>query len=285
VGRIESHDVWSFQHFHDIGLPLATQYRQLIDSIQQARANNGCQPYPVYLSYDAPYGTRVLREEWSRLGFPTNRRKTLYPSESCRRRIAVTIVDEMQMHPSHALALRQRLFPAGSGPDMEVLRTKVVWVSRSFGRDVTDRPFFQRRQISNEDEVVKSLREGIPGLEVFAPRVDNVDTVDELIGRLGDACLIMGIHGGHMYNQFFASSRTAVLEFLPVVDNVRGLYHGQRDSSSKPGIAHRAIWFNANFIGQPYWRLYFASPSANDVNLTGSFVNQVAQVVRTAGCG
>ena len=89
-----------------------------------------------------------------------------------------------------------------------------------------------------------------------------------------------------MYNQFFAGTGTAVLELLPLSDapGMRGLFHGQRSPDSKPSIAHRAIWFNANLIGQPYWRLYFASPDAKSFNITQDLVDQIVQVAGASGC-
>jgi hypothetical protein len=135
--------------------------------------------------------------------------------------------------------------------------------------------------------VVSLLRRRLPGLDVLNPLLDEVDTLESLRRRLGNACMIVGVHGGQLYNQFFAGTGTAVLELLPLSDDPgrQGMYHGQRSPDARPGIAHRAIWFNANLIGQPYWRLYFASPDAKTFNITRELVDQILQVVDGAGCG
>jgi Glycosyltransferase 61 len=285
VGRIEAHDVWSFQHFHDIGLPLVMQHRRFFDALQQAQSLAGCRPYPVHLSYDPPHNSKVLHEEWNVLGFPTNQSSAHRDvDELCGGCdiIAATIIKGMSLHPSHVLELRSRLFPAAPG----IGRQKVVWISRNQGPGTPSPPARQRRQVSNEPEVVSLLRRRLPGLEVLNPLIDNVDTLEGLRHRLGDACMIVGVHGGQMYNQFFAGTGTAVLELLPLSDDpgMRGMFHGQGSPDATPGISHRAIWFNADLIGQPYWRLYFTSIDARTFNITRDLVDQILEVVDAAGC-
>jgi hypothetical protein len=48
--------------------------------------------------------------------------------------------------------------------------------------------------------------------------------------------MLIGLHGGQLYNQFFASTDTAILELVGL--DKRGLLHGQLDELSKPKLAH-----------------------------------------------
>ena len=264
AGRIDAPQVWSFQHFHDIGLNAVVQFRQMVDRIQEAI--EPCK-LPVYLQYDKPRGAIILHEEWSLLGFPTNR-STLPRNESSAIRVLTS--SEASLHPTHVEMLRS-LFP----PDPPLNATKIVWISRQGSS-------MNRRQIANEPDVLRQLQAKIPGLVVFSPMLDKIHSVGDLRNTLGDACLLMGIHGGQMYNQFFAGSTTTVLEFLPVTSQL--LYHGQKSADSRPSIAHRAIWFNSNLIMQPYWRLYFEAEGSSNFVLSRHFVDQILEVVSSANC-
>ncbi|XP_013391422.1 uncharacterized protein LOC106159645 [Lingula anatina] len=79
----------------------------------------------------------------------------------------------------------------------------------------------------------------------------NLTTSVSVFGR---ARLMIGVHGGALYNLNFASSDVSVVEILP------------SDGEGNPipsGIAHSIFWSMCNMLNQSYWRIYNKAETRN----------------------
>lgn len=298
VGHIPAVQAYSFQHFHDNGLALVFQMRQLFDAVQKAVAP--CR-FEETLFYEHPRD-EILMDEWKLLGFPSTARASNGRRRRKRRRTnsdkfrprkkrrtkeeilanEVTIEryprdkDQMRVHSSHVQWLRSKFPPEPT----TVNRNKVVWISRQQGHGGGG----NKRQFSyqNESAVVQDLQQKIPGLVYFHPEQEQLTTVADLTSFLYDVCAIVSLHGGQLYNQFFANTRTSIIELVSVKKN--GLLDGQSALSELPSLAHRANWHNANLLGQPYWRLHFSAPRATDFVFNQTTLERIVQAVGLSGC-
>jgi len=273
-GRVDIGGVNSFQHFHDNAVGIIYQMRHAYDFIQ--RAVQPCHFTESMLSKYPKFP--IVADEWKMAGFQIEKRPSRQAHHSD---ITVDVTfypqdfDQVRIHPIHVEWLRSRFFDATK--ERPINPEKVIYLSRQ-GANKGD----TGRQFKNEDKFVEQLKKGIPTLEYFHPGKKHIDTVEGLHEYLGDACMIFGLHGGHMYNQFFTSSRTAVLELMPVDD--RGLFHNQQSAKHRPTLAHRAMWHNANLINQPYWRLAFKSPQGTFFDLNDETIGNIFKIASRAGC-
>lgn len=76
----------------------------------------------------------------------------------------------------------------------------------------------------------------------------------ETVNLFRTASVIIGSHGGAMYNQMFSPSNASVIEIMPI--GLNGLYVGQSSRYSMPPFAHLAIHTNSLMIGQKFFRYY-----------------------------
>ena len=62
----------------------------------------------------------------------------------------------------------------------------------------------------------------------------------------GRSSILIGVHGGALYNLNFAPSDAHIVEFLPMTDF----------ATPKGHIAHAIVWHMAQLLGQTYWRIF-----------------------------
>ena len=114
--------------------------------------------------------------------------------------------------------------------------TKVILLSRvhSTGRG---------RRIVNLDDIINYLH-NLPGviLKVF----DGVYSLQECLDIFSDADVVIGLHGGALYNMLFSPPGVTVIEIVPT----------KLDGTVVPEhLAHQAIWHLAQSLGHSYWRI------------------------------
>jgi hypothetical protein len=85
--------------------------------------------------------------------------------------------------------------------------------------------------------------------------------INATIKLFENARMIIGSHGGAMYNALWASRRSKVIELMPV--RADGRYFRQRGYDTMPPFAHLAIYTNSVMNGQPFYRWYEATRSFN----------------------
>lgn len=73
----------------------------------------------------------------------------------------------------------------------------------------------------------------------------NVPSLADCLEFFGSTGIIIGSHGGALYNMYFAPTDANVVEFAPVLP-------GGRDIKALP---HAIFWASAHMIGQKYWRM------------------------------
>lgn len=274
AGRVDIGGIDSFQHFHDNALGMVYQMRHAYDFLQ--RAAQPCR-FTESLTVKRP-NQFILFEEWDLLGFSQGTKNKVVNRMPRPSDILVELTfypqdfDQVRVHPVHVEWLRSK-FP----PDRPVQKDKVIFISRQGSNKGNT-----GRQFKNEDDFLNGLRKRIPSLQYFHPGKERIGTVEALKEYLGDACLLIGLHGGHMYNQYFANTKTAVLELMAV--DSRGLLHNQKTRRSRPTLGHRAMWHNANLIRQPYWRIQFQSPKGTGFEMSDSIIDEIFQVATNAGC-
>ena len=244
-------EIWSFQHFFDNGLPLVWQVRELVSSSR----------IQTLYTYIRQPRDQIVLELWRAMGFAD-----VHFTDSTGNKNTVTACvfprnTQVRAHPTHVAMLRSLL----SVPK-EITPKKMVWVSRTHAA--------HGRKVSNQPSVVKELNKTY-NVHV----VDQCTTVDKCLSVFGDAAAIVGVHGGGMYNQFFASTKTKIIEIMPITN--KGLLHGQASAASTPKLAHRAIWHNANTIGQPFYRLHEETPSVATFDISDKTLENIKTIMET----
>jgi hypothetical protein len=260
-------DGWSFQHFHDNTLPLAYQARQAFDLMQGA---SDC-VFKEQLRAD-PEKASILTEEWALLGFDVTKRTSTQETTDTLDVILAKVPsddDQQRVHPIHVQWL-QRGFPPRKAPTK-----KVIYLSRQGANS-------HGRQLENEELFVDYLQSQTKNVVEYNPMKQGLNTLEQLTNLLGDACAIVGLHGGGLYNQFFANEKTAIIEVLPV--DSRGLIHKQGSPDSRPPLAHRAFWHNANLLGQPYWRIHYQVENSDQFAMDSKVMETVGRALSLSGC-
>lgn len=125
--------------------------------------------------------------------------------------------------------------------------------------------YYNQRFILNEEAVHKMLKKMYGSkLITFDHKRYNLEQTIELFSK---AKLIIGPHGGALYNQFYANTKTVVVEIMPVKSN--GLYPDQSSFKEVPSFAHMSIWSNTQLIGQKFYRYYSVTDTSNfKINIT-----------------
>jgi hypothetical protein len=199
---------------------------------------------------------------WRRLGFSrvVTGRPVTYSATTL-----IVVESAPRVHPHFFTHLRQLLRLSKPGP------RKVIVASRRLSNI-----YYQQRVILNEDAVINVLADqfGAGNVVVF----DHQDfDLDETIDLFATAKLIVGSHGGSLYNQFFAPRSAKVLEIMPVQKD--GRYFGQGSVDDEPPFSHLAVWSNTLLIGQSFWRYYQLAGEAHysvDVARFRKFVKAMA---------
>jgi hypothetical protein len=281
--RIQGYFASFFQHFHDNALPWIYQVRQMMDILQNAST---CR-FEEHLQVEKPL-SNVTFEEWQRLGFarisfdfiPQTQQLLLNGSGTD---LSLSIsnfpkdYDQVRAHPHHVAWLRNSF---GLDQRERKLAKTVYWISRKGGQ--------QFRQCSNEEEAVEILKQNGVKTVFFdlakASTTLGSDVIEDLMSLLDNACAIVGVHGGGLYNQYFAPATTALVELIPIqIKN--DLFHDQFDGNiTAPRMASRAFWHNSQLIGQPYWRIHARADSDRIFALDSQAVNDTLSALQAAGC-
>ena len=222
---------WSFQHWFDNLYPRIWQiYKEKKD---------------VIAVIDHPRD-KILYDLWSALGFEklieevpkrqAQMKTCIYPRNS-----------QIRAHPDMIRDLRQAI-SINNNPVSGQL--KVVWIHRSNSSTHNGGRF-----VTNENE----LRNAIEAAGFEFVLFSGTNALASGRATFNNSYAIVGVHGGGMYNQYFASKYTKIIELMPVKPS--GLLHSQRSSQDIPRLAHRCIWHNANLIGQPYIRVHVKTPT------------------------
>lgn len=115
------------------------------------------------------------------------------------------------------------------------------------------------RIIINQNELEELLRnEYKKEFVVFHPSMANPEEAIRLFQR---AKIIIGSHGGGLYNAFWAREGIAVVEIMPETED--GRYYGQPDFQSGTGIAHRCFHTNSRNLQQYFFRYVAYTNSDN----------------------
>lgn len=99
------------------------------------------------------------------------------------------------------------------------------------------------RRVKNSNDILNhlQLRYGKAAVQRFDGHVSYEDTVK----LFKSARLVIGPHGGGLYNIMFSPRDTVILEFGPYIKN----------GTDITGLAHTIFWRIADLIGQQYWRM------------------------------
>jgi hypothetical protein len=162
---------------------------------------------------------------WRRAGFTNVVPST--PHHDYSAKIVAFVESAPRVHPAFFEKLRELL-------RLPVRRaTKIVWISRKRSNS-----YYAQRFILNEKAIVAIL------IKMYGKRrvvmYNHLKRgFDETINLFAEAKVIIGAHGGGMYNQFFAPRECVTVEIMPVRAN--GLYPGQGSYKSTPSFSHMAV--------------------------------------------
>ncbi|XP_077862372.1 uncharacterized protein LOC144344177 [Saccoglossus kowalevskii] len=120
---------------------------------------------------------------------------------------------------------------------VEALPDNVVLVTRKEGVQMNG------RHILNRDAVVNVLRERYGNRLIVLHR--GIHNLGQAIEFHKNVKIIIGVHGGALYNSIFMPTRSYVVEITPTL----------KTGQSVEGIAERIFWYQSNMIGQNYWRI------------------------------
>lgn len=226
-----------FQHFFDnIGPQLSLMHRLLGNQIEY---------YPVLVDLDTKLFPRVA-QLWQKLPFRKvikSERGDWYSANNL-----IYIESCPIVHPEFFKDLREML----SLPAFQ--HKYVIYCGRSIKST-----YYQQRYIKNQDLLLELLEEKY-GEDLIVYDHTKYD-LNETILLFSKAKLIIGPHGGAMYNQFFSSTETYVVEIMPVKSN--GLYPDQNTRREKPTFSHMSVWSNTQLIGQTFYRYYQVTKDTN----------------------
>ena len=105
------------------------------------------------------------------------------------------------------------------------------------------------RNIKNQHEIIKYLsKRYTEKFVVYKPQTSLAKTKQ----LFADVHVIIGVHGGALYNLNFAPKQCHVIELMPT----------SRTGHVTRRLAHTIMWQMAAVIGQPYWRI--ALPPIDD---------------------
>ena len=119
------------------------------------------------------------------------------------------------------------------------------------------------RNIKNQKEIIKYLRSRYgSNFNSNKPR----DSLAKTKGLFSEARIIIGVHGGALYNLNLAPPECHVVEIMPV----------SASGHVSKRLAHTIVWQMSSAIGQKYWRLGLQPvDNFDNVNLPVSRLEQV----------
>ena len=247
-----SHQVEYFQHFLDNGLPhislmlLATGYKPQDVTIVMPKINT-----PTINDILKRWGFKDIKKSYS-----VSAKKLVLPE-------AVPVI-----HPKFYEVFKKAMNFDYSNAD------KIVFISRA--RLDTKK---NERIILNQEDLVNALQEKYGDKFVlFKPGA----SFHNSFSLFEKAKIVIGSHGGAMYNSLFSSPNTKILEIIPVTS--RGLYLGQASGKAIPRFAHLAMYTNAQLLGQPFYRYYQVQEGSTNMRIdVEDFLNFVEKVLNDDG--
>lgn len=116
----------------------------------------------------------------------------------------------------------------------------IIFISRNEGNTKN-----RGRFVKNENEVVSFLRTKY-GSSMVLIYYGQFNSLNETIYFFSRARILIGVHGGGLFNVMFCPSDTTVVEYVPTY----------KDGSTAPtNLAHTSVWTQTNLIGQKLFRL------------------------------
>lgn len=208
----------SFQHFVDGNMPKILQVLPLL-----TRAHH---PYTLVTPRIKNRIVREMLEEMGVFHVFTYRPKTCIVSTE-----KVNTCITPPLHP-YFFQLARTIFRI-SEQRTSNLTDVVIFVRKS------------RRRIQNEHEVLESLRARFGSHLKVLQHTDGLGLQD-MITLLKNTKILIGVHGGALYNLLFCPANATVIEILPVLPN----------GAPIPHISSRIFWAMSVMLGQTYWRLH-----------------------------
>ena len=220
---------WSFQHWFD------NLYPRIWQVYKESKSVVAVIEHPR---------DKILYDLWAVLGFFGDNLVEANPEGFEMKTCVYPKNSQIRAHPNMIRDLRSLYM------GHQQVSNKVIWIHRSEHSTHNGGRF-----VTNEHEIIKAIEN--KGFNVIT--FSGTDNMADAVSIFSDAYAIVGVHGGGLYNQYFASNETRIIELMPV--KLNGLLHSQTSASSIPRLAHRCIWHNANLIGQTYIRIHVKTPN------------------------
>lgn len=226
-------DGHTFQHFVDGVLPKLVQ-------LLSAAVNQTSLSVVRFVLFSPRDG--IIREILRRIGI-TDDRLMFVPTSMDYVIESAVIVDTCVAPSLHPLLLRgaQRLLRLSSPGSTSSSSSIVVLLTRKLSRN-------RGRRMINEREVIQLLTDEF-GARLVVFRGQHV--LSDVIALFQRAAVVIGVHGGAMYNLSFCSAGTVVVELMPVT----------AEGAMLRRLSHSIFWRMADALGQNYWRMYIRAHS------------------------
>ena len=94
--------------------------------------------------------------------------------------------------------------------------------------------------------------------------------LSQAVETFGKVRIIIGVHGGALYNMNFAPLTTTIIEFGPTLAGGKNINN----------LAHTIFWAMADLLGQPYWRVPFIGlSSGHDLMMNVTKLKAILDIV------
>ena len=233
----------SFQHFIDGVLPKLMQVFHIV--------NNTNLKILLFRSWD-----RNIEQMLFKIGI-SSERIVYYDSGLIFGKYVLDTCVTPPLHPSLWNMARNHLGVNVNYP----VRNKngyVVYISRTGSRNYG-------RNIKNEEEVIAFLHWRYSTRFQFFQKAINFK---ETMGLFKNTRILIGVHGGALYNLLFCPRDTEIIEIMPTIDT------GDVVPNS---LAHTIIWKMSSMLKQNYWR--FPSEPLNKLGDVKPDINKLEKVL------
>ena len=239
----------SFQHFVDGVLPKLMQVFHIVNNTQVQLM--------LYRSWD-----RSIEQMLAKLGIDSDR-ITYYDSGYYNGKYVLDTCVTPPLHPSLWNIARKRLGIDISHP-VRNTNGYVVYVSRTSSRNYG-------RNVKNEEAVIDFLQRRYSyKFQMFLKPPE----LKETLNLFRNARILIGVHGGALYNVLFCPQETEIVEIMPT---------NETGEVVPDSLAHTIIWKMTSMLRQTYWRL--SAPPENklgDVKLNIKKLEKVLNIIDEA---
>jgi hypothetical protein len=167
-------------------------------------------------------------------------------SVSAKQLILPKIIPRLHPFLTRHFVDRLQLHPRQTG--------KIILVSR------TDSDLHIGSRVITNQEKLEDRLSSVFGSKFICVHLAKYE-IEELIDIFGEAAVVIGSHGGGLYNLLWASRNASLVEIMPVQKD--GVYPLQEGLDGFPSYCHLAFHTLATMNGHPYYRYY---QFANDLN-------------------